>query len=169
MSNHKPLLQIVDANDNPIGPASKEEAISGSNFHRISRIMLENPGGKILLQKRTMNVVFPGLWDHSAAGHVDEGEDYLTAAKREMLEEIGVKTDLEEVAYYKHEEKVDGYVLRRFNKLYKGTINFTPTDLGLDEVSEVRWFSLDEIKDLIKDHPDEVTGGLKYIIQKYYK
>ncbi|MBI5357255.1 NUDIX domain-containing protein [Candidatus Saccharibacteria bacterium] len=165
---HHPLLQIVDENDNPIGAATKEEAISGSNFHRISRIMLENPDGKILLQKRTMNVVFPGLWDHSAAGHVDEGEDYLTAAKREMFEEIGVKTDLEEVAYYKHEEKVDGYVLRRFNKLYKGTIDFTPNNLNKDEVSEVKWFSLEEIKDMIKNRPNEMTKGLKYVIGRHY-
>lgn len=170
MTNHNPLILVVDEDDRPIGSATKKEAIHSGNFHRISRVMLHHPDGKILLQKRTSNVVFPNCWDNSASGHVDEGEDYLVAAKREMLEEIGVKDiDLEEVDYYKREEDFGDHVLRRFNKLYKGTIDFTPTDLGLDEVSEVRWFSLKEIKDLIEDHPDEVTGGLKYIIQKHYK
>ena len=32
----------------------------------------------------------PGLWDSSASGHVDSGEDYDTTAVREVREEIGL-------------------------------------------------------------------------------
>ena len=32
----------------------------------------------------------PGLWDTSAAGHVDSGEDYFSCAIRELSEELGI-------------------------------------------------------------------------------
>src|SRR5262249_18336791 len=33
----------------------------------------------------------PGLWDSSCSGHLDAGEDYDTAAGRELAEEIGIR------------------------------------------------------------------------------
>ena len=33
----------------------------------------------------------PGLWDSSASGHVDAGEDYDACAVRELREEIGLR------------------------------------------------------------------------------
>lgn len=164
-----PPLQVVDENDQPTAVMSRDEILEKGLFHRISRIMLSNPEGKILLQKRSKHVFYPGRWDHSAAGHVDAGEDYLVAAKRETVEEIGVSgIDLEEMAYYKTEEVIEGVELKRFNKLYKGKINFTPTNIDLSEVTEVRWFSLDEIKAMINDQPEDITVGLKYVIERYY-
>jgi isopentenyl-diphosphate delta-isomerase len=35
----------------------------------------------------------PGLWDSSCSGHLDAGEDYDTAAWRELQEEIGLLTE----------------------------------------------------------------------------
>ena len=32
---------------------------------------------------------FPGCWDSSCSGHVDAGEDYVAAARRELGEELG--------------------------------------------------------------------------------
>lgn len=169
MSGKYPPLQVVDENDDPVGIASRDEIIAKGLFHRICRVMLSNSEGKILLQKRSKHVLFPSRWDHSAAGHVDGGEDYLAAAKREMFEEIGVEgIDIEEVAYYKSEEIIEGIQLNRFNKLYKGKIDFTPTNLSEDELDEVQWFSLDEIKYLINNRPDQVTTSLVDVIKRYY-
>ena len=38
----------------------------------------------------------PGLWDSSAAGHVEKGEGYLTCAYRELQEELNLTEKLEE-------------------------------------------------------------------------
>lgn len=47
--------------------------------------------GKILLQKRRMDKdSFPGCLDAASTGHVDAGEDFLTAAVREVKEELGL-------------------------------------------------------------------------------
>jgi isopentenyldiphosphate isomerase len=50
--------------------------------------------GRVLLQKRSMlKDLSPGLWDSSCSGHLDSGEDYDAAARRELAEEIGVRLE----------------------------------------------------------------------------
>ena len=51
------------------------------------------------MQKRSrLKDKCPGLWDSSAAGHVDSGEDYAACATRELAEELGLEDhDLKEV------------------------------------------------------------------------
>ncbi len=59
---------------------------------RSATIFVFNAAGQIFLQKRSMKKdVSPGLWTVSCSGHVDAGEDYDTAARRELGEELGLK------------------------------------------------------------------------------
>ena len=49
------------------------------------------PPGELFLQKRSpWKDKHPNKWDSSAAGHLDAGEDYETAARRELSEELGL-------------------------------------------------------------------------------
>ena len=53
-------------------------------------VVLLNKRGEVFLQKRSrLKDVHPGTWDTSASGHLDAGEDYETAAARELEEELG--------------------------------------------------------------------------------
>lgn len=164
------LIQIVDDNDQVIGESEMSSAWRKGLKHRIARIMAEDKDGRILLQKRSATMPnFPNCWDHSAAGHVDVGEDYDTAAKRELQEEIGISgKKLELIDTYYTEEIEKDFKLNRFNALYKVIISETPTEIDPHEVAEVRWFTLDEIKKLIKDNPENATKGLAYVIRRYY-
>lgn len=166
---HLPI-QIVDENDKPINQASIIEAHEKGLIHRVVRIMVEDGKGNILLQKRSKHMLrWPNCWDNSAAGHVDASEDYLTAAKRELFEEIGIKAhQLVEMGTYYTDTKYQGYILRRFNRVYRVYIEETPTQLDPNEVKEVEWFTLDEVKSLIKDVPIEVTDGLQDVVARYY-
>lgn len=166
----KPLIQIVDKEDKVIGSSEATPAHLAGLTHRISRVMIDDGKGNLLLQKRSKTVKnWPEYWDNSAAGHVDVGEDYIDAAKREMLEEIGLDGyDLEEVGYFYSEEKYKNKYLKRFNKLYRLTIDFTPTDLEVAEVAEVRWFSLSEVKRLVEDPESKLTTGLRDVINRFY-
>src|SRR5262245_7017423 len=143
----KPLIQVVDTNDCPVRGATKDEVWGEGLLHRIVRIMIERPDGKILLQRRSPNkALFPNCWDNSAAGHVDLGEDYHTAAVRELAEELGVtKVPLTEIGRYATATESDGRKTYRFNVVYKASVGKTPTKLAANEVEEVQWFSLDEI------------------------
>lgn len=164
------LITIVDENDEPISSATIFEARQNGLIHRIVRIMVEDSTGLILLQKRSQNMEsYPGCWDHSAAGHVDSGEGYLSAARRELFEEIGIRAEsLIEIDTYFSENKSGGQVIKRFNRLYRFVSISESIKLQKSEVEEVKWFTLDEIKRLIKDSRDSVTDGLEYVISRYY-
>jgi isopentenyldiphosphate isomerase len=166
-----PKILIVDENDQPIGAATKDKIWEKGLWHRIIRVMVEDNEGRILLQKRSTKLeLSPGRWAESASGHADEGDDYNQAAKRELEEEIGLKdVTLEELGSWQSTGDFQGRILNRFNKAYRVNLNqpFEPV-IQEKEVSEVRWFSLDELKDLIKNHPEKVTRGLVEVVGKYY-
>jgi isopentenyldiphosphate isomerase len=134
--------------------------------------MVEDEQGRVLLQKRTANMdLYPNCWDHSAAGHVDEGDTYDSAAQRELEEELGLHDmTLEAIAVYHTNGEYRGRILNRFNKLYRVRV---PADVQVtiepEEVSEVRWFSVGDIRTLITEHPEQVTDGLAYVMQEYYR
>lgn len=167
------FIQIVDEHDKPIGRASKEEAWKKGLKHRIIRVMVEDEQGRVLLQKRSANVkLYPNLWDNSAGGHVDADEDYADAAKRELQEELGLTyvglADLGPVIQTNKEAK--GKILNRFNKFYKARVKGS-VQIHFDpyEVSEVAWFTLDELRRLASEHPDQITDGIEMFMQKYIK
>ncbi|MDP3697036.1 MAG: NUDIX domain-containing protein [Candidatus Taylorbacteria bacterium] len=69
----------IDENKNDLGEISVTKAHQEGLLHRISVVYLTNDKNQILIQKRD-----DGRLDHSSAGHVDAGEPYPEAAKREL-------------------------------------------------------------------------------------
>ncbi|OGG72081.1 hypothetical protein A3A35_02330 [Candidatus Kaiserbacteria bacterium RIFCSPLOWO2_01_FULL_51_21] len=165
-----PKAVFVDENDNVIGAGTPREAREKGIRHRIVRIFLLNAKGELLIQKRSENVVSnPNKWDHSAAGHVDEGEDYETAAYRELKEEVGVEgIPLREVTRYYMEETDEKEIKKRFNALYRGIYD---REMILDrrEVSEVKWVKLDELLAWIERRPEDFTQSFIYGLKEFLK
>lgn len=161
-------IAFVDENDNVIGAGTKQEATQNGIIHRVVRVFLTNSKGEILLQKRAEHIIAsPGKWDHSVGGHVDEGETYDEAVKREMHEEIGVRNvPLVEVAKYYRDETDGGRVKKRFNVLYTGAydgaINFDP-----DEVQDVQWIAPVELEAWMAERPQDFTRGCLYAYTKF--
>ncbi|TNF87862.1 MAG: NUDIX domain-containing protein [Gammaproteobacteria bacterium] len=88
------LLDVVDADDNVIAVKTRGEIHARGLMHRAVHILVFNSRGELFLQKRSMSKdEQPGKWDSSAAGHVDSGEDYLSCARREIEEELGIVAD----------------------------------------------------------------------------
>jgi len=87
------IIDVLTPDGKPTGKtALKSEAHKNGWFHATVHIWLYTKDNQILLQKRALTKkVFPGLWDISVAGHIAAGEDILTAAKREVFEEIGLE------------------------------------------------------------------------------
>lgn len=165
-----PLIQIVDENDRPIGEATKQEAWDKGLIHRVARLMVFNQQGKLLLQHRSPTKdIFPNCWDVAAAGHVDPGEDYETAVRREAEEEMDATgLDLTEVGYYKSSEVWQGRKLNRFNRCYSSIYSSTPTKLEADKIDGWRWLDLAMVKKMVKDHPEQVSDGLRQVIERFY-
>ncbi len=163
-------IQIVDEQDKPAGQATKQEAWAQGLRHRVIRIMIENDRGELLLQHRSPTKdIFPNCWDNSAAGHVDAGEDYITAATRELQEELGIEgVELKEIGDYASDETWWEHRFKRFTHVYRLHYNQTPTKLEEGKIDNVIWMPLDKVKKLVKEHPNEVSDGLRQVIDKYY-
>lgn len=165
------LLQEVDENDRPIGAVSRKESKVSGRRYRVVRVVVEDEQGNTLIQRRVPSKdTYPNCWDNAAAGHVDFGEDYGTAVRRELSEEIGIEnTDLQEVRYY-YSEVVSptGQTLNRFTKLYRTSVphdtKFIPQP---SEVSEVTWVTRDELRALVEDGT-YITDGLLQTYERYY-
>ena len=85
-------FDIVDSQDRVIGSALRGEIHRRGLLHRAIHIFWLRNDGSMCLQRRSFaKDNCPGLLSSSCAGHVDSGEDYLTAALREMHEELGIR------------------------------------------------------------------------------
>lgn len=164
-STHKPI-QVVDTRGKFVGVAqSPFEAIEAGQIRLLARVVVTDESGRFLLQKRAKDIkMYPGCWDTSASGHVDEGETAEQAAHRELKEEIGLTTPLQLVTRYYDNLFIARYSLhfKSYNLVYRGTFSGDITQLRLatDEVVAVQWFSRQQIKALITRRPEQCTDGL---------
>ena len=110
---------------------------------------------EILLQKRSRNKdSFPGLYDTSSAGHIPAGDEPLDSALRELREELGIEARPEQLRYagsfrIRYEEEFHGKPFRdnEVTRVYVYDAPVAVEDLRLqeDEVTEVRWFDMEEV------------------------
>jgi len=86
------IFDVVNERDEVIGQQPRAEVHRLGLMHRAVHVLVFNAAGQVFLQKRSMTKDRqPGLWDSSASGHVDAGEDYDAGAVRELHEEIGLQ------------------------------------------------------------------------------
>ncbi len=154
-----PKIVFVDKDDNVIGSGTREEARQKGIIRRIVRIFLFNSKGELLIQKRSRNVLQPGEWDQSVGGHVDEGEDYLEAAHRELQEELDIKNiPLKEIIKFYTEETDGKGTDKRFNVLYSANFD-EEINFNQKEISEIRWITLHKLANWMKEKPEDFTQG----------
>lgn len=138
------IFDIVDEQDKVIGQASRQEVHSNpSLIHRVVHILVFNPQGELFLQKRSPHKdTHPGKWDTSVGGHVDAGESYDQAARREMVEELGIQgAQLESLYSYIHRDVHETEFVSSYRCCWDGPININP-----EEIEAGRFWSLKEIK-----------------------
>jgi len=157
------LVDVVDENDKVIRSVDWKDA-TNSDIQRCVAVFIFNKKGEILLQLRSeKEKYYPLCWDISAGGHLDSGEEYADCAKREMFEEIGVKTKLEFVDKYLF---TDGR-RRYFSSLFKGRFS-GKFKIDQKEVSKVEFFSIKKIRKMIergeKFHPECLFALKKHFL-----
>jgi isopentenyl-diphosphate delta-isomerase type 1 len=167
MNNHEELLEVVNHKGEVVGILPRNH-IHGdpSLIHRVIHVLVFNTKGHLLLQKRSMSKdVAPGRWDTSVGGHLNPGEDPVSAAKREMKEELGIFSHEPTFLYtYTHANSYETELVYTYSCLYEGEINFNQ-----EEIDEVKFWSLEVIgehmgrKILSDNFEHEVLNYMRFI------
>ena len=148
------LIQIVDKKGNFTGQVmDKEEAHDKNLLHNEVGIFIINDKREVLLQKRSANKRFsPNKWG-LCAGHVDAYESLETAALREIKEEVGLDLSLKELIPYGERAINISDSNSHITYFYYVICNKKAEDFVIqeEELSEVKWFNIDEIIIMIKD------------------
>jgi 16S rRNA (adenine1518-N6/adenine1519-N6)-dimethyltransferase len=159
----------VDENDKVIGSGTIADGYAKGIRLRIARIFITNPKGEVLIQKRSdSHKAMPGVWDQSAAGHVDAGESYEEAAERELAEEMGIKNVKLKplIKYYSEETDEKQFVKKRFNTIFAAEYD-GPVKIDQDEVSDFRWIDINELQDWMWRSPRQFTEGFIKALKIY--
>ena len=159
------IFDVVNERDEVIDRQRRGEVHRLGLKHRATHVLVFNSRGEIFLQKRSMQKDRqPGLWDSSASGHLNSGEDYDACAVRELREEIGLavaqlperlfkiaacaETDQEFVWVYRCQS--DG-----------------PFALNAEEIERGGWFAPAEVTRWMAERPQDFAGALLLIWKKW--
>lgn len=138
------LLQGCDEEGHPRQTVRRGDAHGGTFIpHMAVHLIVERPGGKLLLQKRSAQKrIQPGKWDTSVGGHVNAGEIVFEAAKRELEEELGLAgVEPEHLYCYLWRSEVECEFVNTYIIRWAGSVNYPK-----EEIEEVRDWTVEEIR-----------------------
>mgnify|MGYP004521848197 CR=1 FL=1 len=159
--------------------ATREECHRRGLWHRAVYAFIIDSNKNILLQKRSNNKkLWPNKWDVTVGGHVSSGEFGRQALIRETKEELGINIDDNDIKYIVGSTSINkqgDIINKHYNECYLITKNIDISKMKIqkEEVSEVRYFSKDELLKRISNNYEgltEKTGAwnfLEIILEKY--
>jgi len=159
------IFDVVNERDEVIGQATRGEVHRRGLMHRAIHVFVFNSRGELFLQKRSMlKDRQPGLWDSSASGHVDSGEEYDACAIRELKEELGLvmqnpprplfkltacaQTDQEHVWVYE-------------------TAGEGPFTLHPEEIETGKWAEPKVVDDWVQKAPEQFAPAFQFLWNKF--
>ena len=124
------------------------------DFQRTAVTMIvENDRGSIIFARISRYATGTTEWELPAGG-VEIGESEIEAAKREVLEETGYTSEAHQLIYSYY--PMNGNANKLFHILHCRAIEQI-RDFDKDEVMETRWFTRDEVGQMLRDKA--VTDG----------
>lgn len=169
------LIDILDENGNKTGNTSTiKELHKSGKWHKVVGIIIYGFNKKLLMQQRSLNEISdPGKWDISAAGHVNSGETGIEAVKRELSEEIGLNLEENQIELfmsYKKEVNNKTVNKKHLEDIYIAQIDAESINeftIQNEEVEQVKWFSINELKELIQNDKLKSRNNMYEKLFKY--
>ena len=85
------LVDVVDADNHIISTMTRQQMRLQRLPHRASYIVCQDLSGRFLIEVRTLCKDYaPGLLDACVGGVMQHGEEAVSAARRELEEELGL-------------------------------------------------------------------------------
>lgn len=153
---------LVDKNDNELGTMEKQEAHVKGLLHRAFSVFIFNDKNELLLQRRAVNKYHSGgLWTNTCCSHPRQNEKTEDAAKRRLLEEMGLRSTLKKQFDFVYKAKLDNNLYEHeFDHVFFGFTNDLPI-INPEEVEEYTYKTLEDIGNEMKTIPDKYTEWFK--------
>ena len=139
------LRDLYDKNGNKTDKTYyKGDSIPIGYYPMVVMVVIRNSNGEFLMQKRVENK--GGDWGVTG-GHPKSGETPIEGIITEVKEELGLDFSNEE--FIEYDSGCDGkdcYKMYFVNK----NINIEDITIQEDELTEVRWFTMDELKHMVE-------------------
>jgi isopentenyl-diphosphate Delta-isomerase len=155
------VFDVVNEHDEVIDRKPRREVHARGLLHRAVHVLVFNARGEIFLQKRSMSKdTSPGLWDSSASGHLDSGEDYDYCAVRELREEIGLVVEQSPERWFRIAACAE--TGQEFVWVYR-LKSEGPLTLHPDEIERGGWFAAEMVTAWVADRPGEFASAFRLI------
>ena len=138
------LRDLYDKNSNKTDKTyRKGEVIPEGYYPMVVMVVIRNSKGEFLMQKRAISK--GGDWGVTG-GHPKSGETPIEGIITEVKEELGL--DFSKEKFIEYDSGCDG---TDCYKMYFVTKDIDIKDITIqkEELSEVRWFSMDELKKMV--------------------
>ena len=139
---------LLDEKGHPLGKTLiRGENLQAGQYHRVVHIWIVDHQRRMLIQKRAENVQWmPGVWAVTG-GSAIAGEDSLTAARRELREEMGIPSSPEDMK--------KAATIRRRNSFcdiwfIRCDVSLSDLNLQKEEVTDARWVSWDQLMKMVE-------------------
>ena len=142
--------------------------------HYAFSIFLFNSSKELLLQKRALNKYHSGgLWSNTCCSHFKSLKEFNNkeiAIKQRLKDEIGINFagELKFTTIFKYKATVGSLIENEIDYIYIGNcdydVNRVKHSLNRDEVADLKYMSLLDLKQDIKLEPQNYTVWLKKIL-----
>jgi isopentenyl-diphosphate delta-isomerase len=161
-------LILVDARNRPIGQAEKYAAHAAGLLHRAFSIILVDPEGRLLLQRRhPAKYHSGGLWANACCGHPRPGERTRTAAQRRLIEELGADAPLKLGFSTRYRAAFSNGLVE--NEVV--TVYFGPAPAVVqpnpDEVTAISWQTLSELQSAMEKDPKRYAFWFTHYLEHH--
>ena len=163
-------VELVDSAGRATGSSTVEDAHRAPGLlHRAFSVLLRDPDGRLLLQRRSAaKTRFPLRWANACCGHPAPGARVDTAAARRLHEELslaGVALHELGVYQYRAEDPATSRVEHEYDHVLLGRVG---ADLALApdpaEVDDLRWVAPAALIGEIAERPDVFAPWLAGVL-----
>jgi isopentenyl-diphosphate Delta-isomerase len=150
---------LVDEADGALGTGEKLDVHRSGVLHRAFSVFAFNPAGELLMQRRAWGKYHSGgLWTNTACGHPRPGEPTEDAARRRLLEEVGVSGgDFVPAGRLRYRAIIADLVENELDHLFVTSVDAEPVP-DPSEVVEWRFVGVPELAAWLAERPHDFTA-----------
>lgn len=153
---------LVNERDEAIGTMGKLRAHQEGALHRAFSVFLFDEQGRLLLQRRAPGKYHSaGLWTNTCCSHPRPGEAVADAARRRLMEEMGIDADVEHRFTFLYKTSFDnGLHEHELDHVLFGAFSGEPMPAA-DEADAWSYVHPDALEADLSAHPERYTVWLR--------